>query len=95
MHIKKMIVSLGTALLLCLNFSVVSYAETVILFTNDNFSLADEIADNCTSDLEIVNRTAQNTSIADGLDAVKINRVGDKFWNALNAYSSICLIAYI
>lgn len=32
MHIKKMIASLGAALLLCLNFSVASYADTVIPF---------------------------------------------------------------
>lgn len=51
MHIKKLIASLGAALLLCLNFSVVSYAETVIPFENDGISLAYEIADSCSSNL--------------------------------------------
>ncbi|MCM1276428.1 MAG: hypothetical protein NC299_13895 [Lachnospiraceae bacterium] len=67
-----MIASLGAALLLCLNFSVVSYADTVVPFENDGISLAYEIADNCTAYLEIVNRVAHCTSIAEGTDAVSI-----------------------
>lgn len=66
MHIKKMIASLGAALLLCLNFSVVSYADTVIPFENDGISLMYEIANKCTADLDIVNGTAYCTSIAKG-----------------------------
>lgn len=72
MHIKKMIASLGAALLLCLNFSVVSYAETVIQFKNDGISLAYDIANRCSSYLDIVSGTAHCTSIAEGTDAVSI-----------------------
>lgn len=35
MHIKKLIASLGAAILLCLNFSVVSYADTVTVTSFD------------------------------------------------------------
>lgn len=67
MHIKKMIASLGAAALVCLNFSVVSYADTVTAasLTNDSVSPMYEIADNCRAVLEIQSGTAQCTSIAD------------------------------
>lgn len=82
MHIKKMIASLGAALLLCLNFSVVSYADTVIPFENDGISLMYEIANKCTADLDIVNGTAYCTSIAKGTSAVSITvtQTLERYW---------------
>lgn len=82
MHIKKMIASLGAALLLCLNFSVVSYADTVIPFENDGISLAYEIANNCIADLDIVDGTAHCKSIAKGTGAVSITvtQTLEKYW---------------
>lgn len=74
MHIKKLIASLGAAVLLCLNFSVVSYADTETVTSLENYKIspAYEIADKCTSDLEIQNGTAECKSIAKGVDAVSI-----------------------
>lgn len=72
MRIKKMTVSLVTALLLCLNLGVVSYADTVVPFENSGISLAYEIANSCTAYLDIANSTAECTSIAKGTDAVSI-----------------------
>lgn len=72
MHIKKKIASLGAALLLCFNFSVVSYADTVIPFENNGISLMYEIANSCRADLEIVQGTAHCTSVAKSTDAVSI-----------------------
>ena len=82
MHIKKMIASLGAALLLCLNFSAVSYAETVIPIKNNGISLAYEIANSCSSYLDIVSGTAHCSSIAEGTDAVKITvtQTLQKYW---------------
>lgn len=82
MYIKKMIASLGAALLMCLNFSVVSYADTVIPFENDGISLMYEIANKCTADLDIVNGTAHCTSIAKGTDAVSITvtQTLERYW---------------
>lgn len=82
MHIKKKIASLGVAFLLCFNFSAVSYADTVIQFENSGISLEYEIANSCTSNLEIVNGTAQCTSIAKGTDAVSITvtQTLQKYW---------------
>lgn len=82
MRIKKMMVSLVTAFLLCLNLGVVSYADTITPFQNDGISLAYEIADNCTADLEIVSETAQCKSIAKGTDAVSITvtQTLQKYW---------------
>lgn len=74
MYLKKMIASLGTAILLCLNFSVVSYADTVTVasLSNDGILPAYEIAGSCRADLTIQNGTAHCTSIADGTGAVSI-----------------------
>lgn len=72
MQLKKKIVSLGAAVLLCLNFSVVSYADTVIPFENNGISLMYEIANSCVADLEIIGGTAHCKSIATGTDAVSI-----------------------
>ena len=106
MHIKKMIASLGATLLLCLNFSVVSYAETVIPFEKNGISLTYEIANNCTSNLEIVSGTAHCISKAEGTDAVKITvtqtlqkhwglwiweDVKGATWEETDNISSVCL----
>lgn len=74
MHIKKMIASLAAAVFLCLNFCVVCYADTVLVtsLANQGISPAYEIANSCSSDLEIQNGTAYCTSIAEGTDAVSI-----------------------
>lgn len=74
MRIKKMIASLVAAVFLCLNFSAVSYADTATVTSLDNYGIspAYEIANSCTADLEIVNGTAECTSIAKGVDAVSI-----------------------
>lgn len=74
MHLKKLIASLGVAVLLCFNFSVVSYADTTTVTSLGNYGIspAYEIANSCTSDLDIVNGTAYCTSIASGTDAVTI-----------------------
>lgn len=84
MHIKKLIASLGVAVLLCLNFSVVSYADTVTVTSLENYEIspAYEIADKCTSDLEIQNGTAECKSIAKGVDAVSITvtQTLQKYW---------------
>lgn len=74
MYLKKMIASLGTAILLCLNFSTVSYADTVtaVSLPNDSILPAYEIADSCRTDLTIQNGTAHCTSIAEGTGAVTI-----------------------
>lgn len=82
MNLKKMVASLGTAILLCLNFSVVSYADTITAFENDGISLAYEIANSCTADLEILNGTAHCKSIAKGTDAVSITvtQTLQKYW---------------
>lgn len=84
MHIKKMIASLGTAALLCLNFSVVSYADTVTASSLSNYSVSPlyEIANSCTADLTIQSGTAQCTSIADSIDAVSITvtQTLQKYW---------------
>lgn len=72
MHLKKMIASLVAAVLLCLNFSVASYADTITPLGNYGISLEYEIANNCTSNLEIVNGTAECKSIATGTNAVSI-----------------------
>ena len=78
MHIKKMIVSLVVALLLCLNFSVVSYADTITPFENGGISLMYEIANNCIADLDIVDGTAHCKSIAKGTGAVSITVTPDQ-----------------
>lgn len=84
MHFKKLIASLGAAFFLCLNFSVVSYADIVspVSLIGYGISPAYEIADKCTSSLEIVNRTAHCTSIAQGTDAVSITvtQTLQKYW---------------
>lgn len=74
MYLKKMIASLGAAILLCLNFSAVSYADTVTVasLSNDGILPAYEIAGSCRADLTIQNGTAHCTSIADGAGAVSI-----------------------
>lgn len=106
MLFKKVIVSLSVALLLCLNFSVVSYAETVIPLENNGISLAYEIANNCIADLEIISGTAHCKSIATGTDAVSITvtqtlqkywglwiweNVSDATWTRTVDISSVCL----
>lgn len=84
MHIKKMVASLGAVLLLRLNFSAVSYADTVTvtLLENEGVSPAYVIANSCTADLEIQNGTAYCTSIAEGTDAVSITvtQTLQKYW---------------
>lgn len=84
MHIKKLIASLGAAILLCLNFSVVSYADTVTVTSLENYEIspAYEIANSCTADLTIQNGTAHCTSIAKGTDAVSITvtQTLQKYW---------------
>ncbi len=72
MHFKKMVASLAAAVILCLNFSAVSYAEMVNPFEDYGISLTYEIATSCKSDLEIISGTAYCTSIAEGTDAVSI-----------------------
>ncbi len=83
MHIKKIIASLAAAFL-CLNFSAVSYADTVTVtsLANDGVSPAYEIANSCTSNLTIQNGTAECTSIAKGTDAVSITvaQTLQKYW---------------
>ena len=84
MHVKKMIASLGAALILCFSFSFVSYAETitVVSLQNDGISPAYEIANGCSSYLEIVSATAYCRSTAKGSDAVKITvtQTLQKYW---------------
>lgn len=84
MHLKKLIASLGAVMLLCLNFSVVSYADTITVTSLENYGIspAYEIANSCTSDLDIVNGTAYCTSIASGTDAVTITvtHTLEKYW---------------
>lgn len=84
MHFKKLIASLGLAVLLCLNFSVVSYADTVTIgsLSNDSISPLYEIANSCTADLTIQNGTAYCTSIAESTDAVSITvtHTLQKYW---------------
>lgn len=84
MHIKKLIASLGATILLCLNFSVVSYADTVTVTSLENYGIspAYEIANSCTADLTIQNGTAHCTSIAKGTDAVSITvtQTLQKYW---------------
>lgn len=74
MYLRKIIASLAAGVLLCLNFSAVSYADTVTVtsLANDGVSPAYEIANSCTSNLTIQNGTAECTSIAKGTDAVSI-----------------------
>lgn len=74
MHLKKMIASLGAAVLLCLNCNVVSFADTVTVtsLANDGISPTYEIANKCASSLEIINGTAYCTSIAEGTDTITI-----------------------
>lgn len=82
MHIKKKIASLGVALLLCFNFNVVSYADTVVPFENDGISLMYEIANSCIADLDIVDGTAHCKSIAKGTSAVSITvtQTLERYW---------------
>ena len=82
MYLKKKIASLCITLLLCLNFSVVSYADTVIPSENSSISLEYEIANSCTATLEIVSGTAHCTSIAESTDAVSITitQTLQKYW---------------
>lgn len=74
MHLKKMIASLVAAVFLCLNFSAVSYADTVavVSLADVGISPAYEIANSCTAYLTIQNGTAYCTSIAKGTSAVSI-----------------------
>lgn len=84
MHLKKLIASLGVVVLLCLNSSVVSYADTITVTSLGNYGISPvyEIANNCTSDLDIVNETAYCTSIASGTNAVTITvtHTLQKYW---------------
>lgn len=84
MHLKKTIASLGAAVLLYLNFSVVSYADTVTVTSLENYGVspAYEIASSCTSDLDIQSGIAHCKSIANGTDAVSITvtQTLQKYW---------------
>ncbi len=84
MYLRKIIASLAAGVLLCLNFSAVSYADTVTVtsLANDGVSPAYEIANSCTSNLTIQNGTAECTSIAKGTDAVSITvaQTLQKYW---------------
>lgn len=84
MRFKKRIASLLAVVILCLNFGVNSYADTVTVTSleNDGISPAYVIANSCTADLEIQNGTAYCTSIAEGTDAVSITvtQTLQKYW---------------
>ncbi len=85
MQIKKMIASLAAAVLLCLNFGVVSYADTVKAAPLSNYGVSPlyEIADSCTADLTIQNGTAHCTSKADSTDTVisiTVTQTLQKYW---------------
>lgn len=85
MQFKKMIASLIAAFFLCLNFNAVSYANTVTVtsLVNNGIMPAYEIANSCSSYLDIVNGAAQCTSIAKGTDAVSITvtQTLQKYWD--------------
>ncbi|MGN0679533.1 MAG: hypothetical protein ACI4JS_07720 [Oscillospiraceae bacterium] len=84
MQFKKRIVSLLAVVILCLNFSVDTYADTVTVnsLENEDISPAYVIANSCTADLEIQNGTAYCTSIAEGTDAVciTVTQTLQKYW---------------
>ena len=84
MHLKEKIASLGAAILLCSNFSVVTYADTttVTSIANDGISPAYEITNSCSSNLEIVGGIAECKSIAKGTDAISITvtQTLQKYW---------------
>lgn len=74
MRLKKRIASLLAVVILCMNFSVVSYADTITVTSLENHgvSSAYEIASSCRADLTIQNGTAYCTSAAEGTVAVSI-----------------------
>ncbi len=84
MHLKEKIASLGAAILLYSNFSVVTYADTatVTSIENDGISPAYEITNSCSSNLEIVGGIAECKSIAKGTDAISITvtQTLQKYW---------------
>lgn len=73
-RLKKRIASLLAVVILCMNFSVVSYADTITVTSLENHgvSSAYEIASSCRADLTIQNGTAYCTSTAEGTVAVSI-----------------------
>lgn len=107
MRLKKRIASLLAVVILCLNFSVVSYADTVTVTSLDQgVSSAYEIASSCRADLTIQNCTAYCTSAAEGTVAESItvtqtlqkhwglwiwNDVKDASWSKHINGSSVCL----
>lgn len=72
MQLKKLMVSLGVLVCLFSNSYNVAYADTVKPLINDDISLAYEIADNPSSNLSIVDKTAYCISSVDGTNAVSI-----------------------
>lgn len=72
MQFKKIMVSLGVLICLCVNFSTAAYADTVSHSTDYGISVLYEIADSPYSKLDIVNGTAYCISSATGENAVSI-----------------------
>ncbi len=88
MHLKKLIALLVAVVFFCLNFSVISYADTVAVTSleNDGISPAYEIAGSCRADLTIQNGTAYCTSAAEGTVAVSITvtQTLQKHWGLMD-----------
>lgn len=86
--------------------NIAAYADTTVPFINDDISLAYEIADDPSSNLSIVNRTAYCVSTTSGNNAVSITvtqtlqkhwglwiweNVNGAEWTGTSEYNSICL----
>ena len=82
MQLKKIMVSLGALICLCVNSGVAAYAETTTSFVDNGISLAYEIANDPISDLSICDKTAYCTSSTSGINAVSITvtQTLQKYW---------------
>lgn len=106
MQLKKLMASLGVLICLFSNSFTVAYAETNVPLINNGVSLLYEIADNPSSNLSIVDRTAYCISTTTGNNAVSITvtqtlqkhwglwyweNVKGAEWTRTNDYNSIRL----
>lgn len=73
MQLKKIMVSLGVLVCLCVNFSAVAYADTTTPFSDHGISVAYEIAESPISTLSIISRTAYCDSSTTGTNAISIS----------------------
>lgn len=106
MHLKKLMASLGVLICLFSNSFTVAYADANVPLINNGISFLYEIANDASSNLSIVDRTAYCISTTTGNNAVRITvtqtlqkhwglwfweDVKGAKWTGTNAYNSICL----